>query len=85
MLLLEGHVGGRRVTRDCDTADSVTTAAATLLDECAISELRLLVILKSLYSAAAASRTWGWSSAEFALTLHGQQDGPTEYSPVGAA
>lgn len=74
MLRLEGQVNGRRVTRSCDTADSVTTAAAVLLDACAIHELRLLRILKSLHSAALGGRTWGWSAAEFALTLHGEDD-----------
>ena len=74
MLRLEGEVNGRRVARSCDTADSVTTAAAVLLDACAINELRLLRILKALHLAALDGRTWGWSAAEFALTLHGKQD-----------
>jgi hypothetical protein len=73
MLRLEGSVNGRRVTRNCETADSVTTAAAVLLDACAINELRLLRILKSLHLAALGGRTWGWSAAEFTLSLHGQQ------------
>jgi len=74
VLRLEGQVTGRRVARSCDTADSVTIAAAVLLDACAINELRLLRILKSLHLAALDGRTWGWSAAEFTLSLHGQQD-----------
>ena len=75
MLWLEGYVNGRRVARSCDTADSVTNAAAILLDACALNELRLLRILKSLHLAALNGRTWGWSASEFALTLHDQQGG----------
>jgi hypothetical protein len=74
VLRLEGSVNGRRVARDCETADSVTTAAAVLLDACAINELRLLRVLRSLHLAALHGRTWGWSAAEFALTLRGHQD-----------
>jgi hypothetical protein len=62
------------VVRTCETADSVTTTAAVLLDVCAINELRLMRILKSLHLAALSGRTWGWSATEFALTLHGKQD-----------
>lgn len=75
MLRLEGHVAGRRVARDCDSADAAAWTAAVLLDRCAIHELRMLRILKSLHVAALDGRTWGWSAAEFALTLHGRQDG----------
>ena len=75
MLRLEGSVNGRRVARTCETADSVTTTAAVLLDACAINEPRLMRILRSLHLAALDGRTWGWSAAEFALTLHGQEDG----------
>lgn len=75
MLQLEGHVNGRRVARTCATADSVTTAAAILLDACSINELRLLRILKTLHLAALDGRSWGWSAAEFSLTLHGWPDG----------
>lgn len=74
MLRLEGQVNGRRVTRTCKTADSVTTTAAVLLDGCAINELRLMRILRSLYGAALDGRTWGWSATEFSLTMHGRQD-----------
>ena len=56
------------------TADSAVTEAAITLHACAINELRLLRILKSLHLAALDGRTWGWSAAEFALTLHGKQD-----------
>lgn len=77
MLRLEGEINGRKVVRDCDTAESVTWTAAVLLDVCAIHELRLGMILRSLHSAALDSRTWGWSAMEFALTLHGQPDGGT--------
>lgn len=66
-------MNGRRVTRTCATADSVTTAAALLLDKCAIHELRLLRILKSLHVAALDGRTWGWSATEFSLTMHGRE------------
>jgi hypothetical protein len=74
VLRLEGNVNGRRVTRSCESADSVTTAAAVLLDACAINELRLMRILKSLHLAALDGRTWGWSATEFTLSLHSQQD-----------
>jgi hypothetical protein len=74
MLRLEGNVNGRRVARTCESADSAVTEAAIALDACAINELRLLRILKSLHLAALDGRAWGWSAAEFALTLHGQQD-----------
>jgi len=74
MLRLEGNVNGRRVVRTCDTADSVIVIAAMLLDACAISDLRLLRILTSLHLAALHGRTWGWSAAEFALTLRGRED-----------
>jgi len=74
VLRLEGSVNGRRVARNCDTADSVTTVAAVLLDACAINELRRMRILKSLHLAALDGRTWGWSAMEFELSLHGQQD-----------
>lgn len=77
MLRLEGEINGRKVVRDCDTAESVTWTAAVLLDVCAIHELRLGMILHSLHSAALDGRTWGWSAMEFALTLHGQPDGGT--------
>lgn len=73
MLTLEGQVRGRRVVRDCDTADSVTSLAALLLDACGINELRLLMILKSLHTAALDGRTWAWSGADFVLSLHGEQ------------
>jgi hypothetical protein len=75
VLKLEGQVGGRRVTRTCESADAVTTAAARLLDGCGMHELRMLRILKTLHTAAIDGRTWGWSAAEFALTMHGRQDG----------
>jgi hypothetical protein len=74
MLRLEGEVNGRKVVRDCETAESATWTAAVLLDVCAINELRLGMILRSLHTAALAGRTWGWSAMEFALTLHGDQD-----------
>lgn len=74
MLMLEGQVNGRRVARDCETADAVAWAAAVLLDACAIHELRLLMILKSLHSAALDGRTWGWSGVDFVLSLHGRPD-----------
>lgn len=74
MLRLEGQVNGRRVTRNCKTADSVTWTAAALLDACALHELRLMRILKSLHLAALDGRTWGWSADEFSLSMHGRQD-----------
>ena len=74
MLTLEGHVNGRKVLRDCETAESATWTAAVLLDVCVIHELRLGMILRSLHAAAMDGRTWGWSAMEFALTLHGHQD-----------
>lgn len=74
MLRLEGSVNGRRVARDCETADSAAATAAVLLYECAINELRLLRILKSLHRAALDGRTWGWSATEFSLSLHSQRD-----------
>lgn len=77
VLRLEGHVEGCRVLHDCATADSVTRSAAVLLEACVINELRLNMILGSLYSAALAGRTWSWSATEFALALHGKSDGPT--------
>jgi hypothetical protein len=74
MLRLEGSVNGRRVTRTCESAESVARTAAALLDACAISELRLMRILKSLHLAALDGRSWGWSATEFTLSLHGQRD-----------
>lgn len=74
MLRLEGEINGRRVVRDCETAESVTWTAAVLLDVCQINELRLGIILKSLHSAALDGRTWGWSAQEFTLSLHGRED-----------
>jgi hypothetical protein len=73
VLKLEGSVNGRHVTRNCETAVSATSAAAVLLDACAINEHRLIRILKSLHLAALNGRTWGWSATEFTLSLHGQQ------------
>lgn len=69
MLTLEGNVNGRRVVRTAESPDEVTTEAAMLLDACAINELRLLQILKTLHSAACDGCTWGWSATEFVLTL----------------
>lgn len=74
MLRLEGNVNGRRIMRTCESPDEVTTEAAIALDKCPINELRLMRVLKSLHAAACDGRTWGWSAAEFALTLHGQPD-----------
>lgn len=74
MLRLEGSVNGRRVARDCGTADAVANTAAMLLDACSLHELRFARILNSLYRAAVNGRTWGWSAAEFTLTLHGRED-----------
>lgn len=74
MLRLEGQINGRKVVRDCPTAESATWTAAVLLDTCRINELRLGRILRTLHSAARDGRTWGWSAEEFALTLHGQEE-----------
>lgn len=70
MLKLEGNVNGRRVSRLCESADEAVTEAAMLLDTCVINELRLMQILKSLHAAASDGLTWGWSSPNFALSLH---------------
>lgn len=43
MLTLEGRINGRKVVRDCRTAESVTWTAALLLDVCQINELRLVL------------------------------------------
>jgi hypothetical protein len=75
VLRLEGDVNGRHVTRTCDTAESVIAEAARLLGTCTLNELRLLRILKSLHTAAREGRSWGWSAAEFTLTMEGWQDG----------
>lgn len=69
MLRLECEVNGKRVARTCEDEDEAVSMAVELLDGCAIEELRLIRVLRSLEAAARCGNTWGWSATEFALTL----------------
>lgn len=70
MLRLECEVNGRRVARSCEDGAEAVSLAVELLDGCAIEELRLIRVLRSLETAVrCGDTTWGWSATEFALTL----------------
>lgn len=72
MLRLEGHVHGKRISRDFEAAELVAVLVCSLLEE--IDPRRLTLILGSLLSAAGDGKSWGWSAEEFTLTLHGKAE-----------